>query len=161
MNSLHNCDVSKTQDFQKLFNDFYRMRQRSREFYQQFYNYFELHKSIDVKFENVLMYLHTSTLRYEPSFSSKLLATINPNMPIWDANVLSNLSIKPPGYSQKNRLNAIIKTYRSLGNWHSKYLNTQNAIDVMDVFDKIYPGIRITNVKKIDFVLWSLGYKKS
>jgi len=107
-----------------------------------------------------LIHLHELTSRHEPSFASKLLATINPDKPVWDVNVLSNLSIKPPRYYAKNRLMEIVTTYGVLENWFADYLKTQNAREVISLFNEIYPTVNITDVKKIDFALWSLGEKK-
>ena len=161
MDSLHRCDVSQDREFQKLYNGFYRMRQRSQEFYQKYFEYMELHKSSMVSFEEVLSYLHDATERFEPSFASKLLATIRPDMPVWDVNVLSNLEITPPRYYQKNRLAYTVKTYSVLENWYARYLKTQNAKEIICLFDKVYPDKQITDVKKIDLALWSLGEKKA
>ena len=157
---VHSCNVSQAADFQKVFNGYYRIRQRPSDFYQAYYAYMESKKSDSVTFEDILSHLHKLTSRHEPSFASKLLATIDPDKPVWDVNVLSNLSIKPPRYYAKNRLEEIVKTYDVLENWFDDYLKTQNALDVICLFDEIYPTVNITNVKKIDFALWSLGEKK-
>ena len=44
MTSLYQTDVSKDREFQRLFNGYYRMRQRSERFYCCFYRYLEEHK---------------------------------------------------------------------------------------------------------------------
>jgi hypothetical protein len=119
----------------------------------------ESEKYSTVTFENILSHLHESISRHEPSFSSKLLATINPDKPVWDVNVLSNLSIIPPKSYIKNRLAEIVKTYHMIESWFDNYLKTQNARDVIGLFDELYPNTKITDVKKIDFALWSLGEK--
>ena len=157
---VHSCNVSQVADFQKKFNGYYRIRQRPSDFYQAYYDYMELKKGSPLSFEDVLVHLHELTSRHEPSFASKLLATINPDKPVWDVNVLSNLSIKPPRYYAKNRLVEIVSTYGVLENWFDDYLKTQNALNVICLFDEIYPNLEITAVKKIDFALWSLGEKK-
>lgn len=162
MNLLHNCDVSNNNEFQKMYNGFYRMRQRKKEFYQTYFYFLENNKSShSLKFEDVLSFLYASFSRIEASFSSKLLATINPSMPIWDKNVMSNLSIKTPTYGCKNRFNKTIETYYTLNNWYKNYLDTDNAKRTIWVFDEIFPNNQISDTKKIDFALWSLGQKNT
>ncbi|MDY0209336.1 MAG: hypothetical protein RBR48_04065, partial [Bacilli bacterium] len=41
MSIVNTTDVSKNEDFQKLFNGFYRVRQRNEEWYKEFYSLFE------------------------------------------------------------------------------------------------------------------------
>jgi hypothetical protein len=159
MERLHNCDVSQDREFQKAYNGFYRVRQKPQEWYQIYYDYMQRHKSDNINFDNVLTYLYKKLDRLESSFSSKLLATINPNMPVWDANVLSQLSIKAPSYSQSNRLNATIETYSVLQKWYAVYLKTPNAQEVTTRFDELFPNTQITDLKKIDLILWSMGRK--
>jgi hypothetical protein len=74
----------------------------------------EEHKNTPIIFKDALTYFYEKTRRIEASFSSKLLATINPNMPVWDVNVLNNLRIIPPHYKQQNRFNKTIDTYMKL-----------------------------------------------
>jgi hypothetical protein len=45
-------------------------------------------------FEEVIWYLYEKTVQVEASFCSKLLCTIQPNMPIWDVYVLKKLGLK-------------------------------------------------------------------
>jgi hypothetical protein len=156
MNSFDSCDVSNNVEFQKSFNGFYRIRQRRPKFYKCYYDYMEQHKNTSLAFEDVVTYFYNSLNRIESSFSSKLLATVNPNMPVWDSIVLNNLELKPPAYYKTNRLQNIIELYSHIVNWYTEYLETQNSTDVLKVFDDIYPNTKLTHVKKIDLVLWSI-----
>ena len=52
----------------------------------------EIAKRDELKFDVVLDLLHQETNRYEASFASKLIATINPSMPVIDSIVLKNLA---------------------------------------------------------------------
>lgn len=96
MEMLNAVDVSKDRTFQKQFNHFYRMRQRSPEFYSAFYSKLQASKGRCPTFAEVLDYFWEQLHRVEPSFSSKLVATINPNLPVWDQQVLKNLKLKAP-----------------------------------------------------------------
>jgi len=160
MNAFRLCDVSSDYSFQRKFKGFYRVR-RNDEFCNIFFKYMESQKDNRVlKFTDVISYIYSETRRIEPSFSSKMLATINANAPVWDSHVLSQLSIKPPTYSHANRLQSTIDTYSLLEKWYNDYLQTQNAGDIISCFDTLIQCNNLTNVKKIDLVLWCMGPKK-
>ena len=52
-------------------------------------------KRVRPSFEEILVYIHehVSNSSIEPSFSSKMLATIDRDKPIWDSRVLIALGI--------------------------------------------------------------------
>ena len=151
MSRLCQTDVSKDREFQRLFNGYYRMRQRSKEFYSCFYRFLEEHKlDTALTYEQVLTYLFQKTGCIHASFSSKLLATVRPEMPVWDKYVLSNLGLKAPYYSCKFRFQKVLDTYQKICDWY----RTCEAQSKIAVFDANFPDVDITDVKKIDFVLW-------
>lgn len=80
---LHKVNVNEDKEFQKLYNGFYRVRQRKPDFYELYYDYLENNKCNEVTFEEVIKYIYDNTGRVEASFASKLVANINPNLPIW------------------------------------------------------------------------------
>ena len=97
MKRVHETDVSVDADFQRVFNGFYRMRQRPESFYRIYYEYLERNKDNgDLTFEDVVTYLYHETGSIHASFSSKLLATVRPDMPVWDKFVLQNLGLRAP-----------------------------------------------------------------
>jgi len=157
MDNLFITDVSKDVKFQKTYTYFYKIRRNKETFLPFYYNYIEENKSNNIKFEDVLVYFFNKTNRMEASFSSKLLATINPNMPVWDSIVLKKLSLKVPANKEKNRILKIVHLYSEIVLCYENYLTTQNAKDVVNVFDEVYPDLNFSDVKKIDFAIWSLG----
>lgn len=156
ISQFNQVDVSKDMEFQKSFNGFYRIRQRQQKFYEEFYNFMELNKNKDITFEETLKHLYLKINRVERSFSSKLVATINPNKPVWDQYVMKNLNIKIPSYSSKDRLDKTIKAYNSLEKWYEEYLNSYDSNSVLNLFNEKYPDVEITDVKKIDLILWQM-----
>ena len=152
MKRVHETDVSSDADFQKAFNGFYRMRQRPASFYTSYYTYLEKNKNNqDLSFEDIVTYLYQETGSIHASFSSKLLATVNPDMPIWDKFVLQNLGLRTPYSYEKDRLQKTIQMYQKICDWYK----TGEAIKKLAVFNQQFPGTNITDVKKIDFILWS------
>ena len=86
-------DVSRDMDFQRFYNGFYRMRQRNSAFYTSYYQFFEENKhNQQLTFEDILHYLYGQTGQIHASFSSKMLATIRPEMPI-GTNLYCKISV--------------------------------------------------------------------
>lgn len=157
MNRFSNPNFKEDEDFRRLFNDFYKIRQRPKKFYDLLYSYLESNKNSNIKFEDILKYFQDEYGSIEKSFSSKVLATINPDMPIWDTEVLKKLGMKAPSQSAKNRFEKTIEMYYEILLWYKEYLETENALEAIKEFDKVFPNdTTTTKVKKIDLILWSI-----
>lgn len=149
-------DVSTNLDFQRTFNSFYIVR-RNQQWRDIYYSYFESVKGINVSFEDVICYLYEKTGNIEPSFSSKLLATVNPDKPIWDQYVIKNLNKELTGKTKEERLQNAIKIYTEIEDWYSAFLKTEKSQEIIRDFDKALPDYSyISDTKKIDCILWSL-----
>lgn len=154
-------DVSKCCAFQRLYEYFYRVTPRQPEWYGTYYKTLQEGKTNpNINFECVLNRL----LLYgkcEFSFSSKLIATINPKMPPWDSKVKKFTGFNMPRSRTRDRINVAAKTYQNLVNCYCKFLQSDNGIRCLNLFDeKVYEYDKnidlgkITKVKKIDFILW-------
>ena len=91
INQLKRTDVSKDLLFQRTFNGFYIVR-RNDAWRKVYYDYFENIKGESPTFSSIITHLYAHTGNIEPSFSSKMLATIFPEKPIWDQYVIKNLN---------------------------------------------------------------------
>ena len=152
---LYETNVSLDLEFQKTFNGFFRMRQRSSVFYNDFYNWLELHKNTGVSFSDTLTYFFNKHNRLEISFCSKLVALIDPNKPIWDRIVTTeHFGIKAPYTYGKNRLQTAISKYDEYCSLYDAYMKTHSAKTMVNEFERMYPNSTITDVKKLDFMLW-------
>jgi hypothetical protein len=148
-------NVVDNNDFQRKFNALYRVRQRSREWYLAYFSFMEGHKGSRPTFGDVLDDLYKSTGRYEPSFSSKLVATLDPEQPIWDVWVLTNTGIRVPSYASESKVEHAKAAYVAIQGWYRQFLNSKDGELVLRVFDRIVPEhARVTDLKKVDFVLW-------
>jgi hypothetical protein len=112
-------------------------------------------------FQEVLNYLHRHTGRVEASFSSKLVATIDPNQPVIDSVVLGNLGARLPFPYKANRLLEIGLLYDRLRDCFVKFLGTEDGEFLVSEFKSQYPEFRITNIKMLDFILWQTRPPKS
>lgn len=152
MKRVHEVDISADAEFQKFFNGFYRMRQRPASFYQSYYVYLESNKTNhELTFEDVVTHLYKETGAIHASFGSKLLATVNPDMPIWDKFVLQNLGLRAPYVYEKDRLQKIIYLYQKICSWYQ----SEEAQKKLETFNELFPDTDISDVKKIDFILWA------
>ncbi len=148
-------DVSKDSEFQRKYNNFYKMRQRTQEFYQVYYGYMQDMKGKDLEFKDALKYFHSRLNRVEASFSSKLVATHNPDLPVWDQFILKNIGIRAPAYNENRRIDKIIAIYDQIRSWYQTFLNSEKAQLMIGLFDeKVNSSHMITDLKKIDFILW-------
>lgn len=156
-------DVSSDCDFQREFNYFYKLR-RNAEWRKEFYRLFEDCKSMkDISFERILYTLYERTGNIEASFSSKLLATLNPDMPIWDSIVLSRFGLKPSTSTNKKiRLENTVAIYQAIVNWYQDFLQTPDVQEFLSGFNEAFPEFSmISATKKVDFILWGSGETKN
>ena len=150
-----------TKDYRKKFNAYYRVRQRSSEWYDRYYELMENQKNSNLSFEMILRQLLPFGA-LEVSFSSKLLSTIDTQKPIWDQYVLKSLNLfnEWMSYSQlpqEERLQKAVYIYDRIEKWYDQFLNSQVGKECIAKFDKELPQYSktISNTKKIDFMLVS------
>ena len=146
-----------SEPFKKLFNGFYRIRQKPASWYDTYYGLFQRCKDNDLSFYDVLSEMFDETKEIDPSFCSKMIATIHPEMPIWDQYVLAWLGIhlKNPK-DKKARIRYYSDIYDIICKEINAHLNDWNIKEAIKEFDiKVPNGREINIIKKIDFMLWS------
>lgn len=103
MERFNKTDVSVDTEFQRRFTRFYVLRRNAAQ-KKAYYDLLEACKGKEnVSFPEILRALYEATGWVEASFSSKLLATIKPDMPIWDSIVLSRLGLKSSTSDDKEK----------------------------------------------------------
>ena len=156
MQKAKTTNISKDREFQHLFNAFYRVR-RNEDWRKIYYSMFEEMKQGSPTFEYILRFLYEKTCNIEASFSSKMLATLYPEKPIWDRYVLENLGLKLDGSSKEQQLRNAVLLYKEIENWYAGFLTTDNAMACLETFDNTFRGYTwISDIKKIDCFLWSI-----
>ena len=157
MTQLPSVNVADDKAFQRRFNAFYRVRQRPANWYETFYACMQECRTIRPAptFDDVLDHLGRSLGRYEPSFASKLIATLDPAQPIWDAFVLANTGVKRPSYASKTKVPQAKLAYRGIQDWYARFLASHDGRLVIRIFNDTVEGHgQISDLKKVDFVLW-------
>lgn len=134
---------------------FFRMSRRTEAFYADFYECLERHKTEGIIFADVLTYLYEKQHRLEMSFASKMVALVDPSFPIWDSVVArGHFGMKAPYGNEKNRLEKAIRKYDEYCCRYAAYMQTNEAKEKIELFNKNYPNVDISDVKKLDFILW-------
>ena len=156
MKKVREINVSSDAEFQKTFNGFYIVR-RNETWRKTYYGFFEQAKSETPTFTEIIKYMYETTGNIVPSFSSKMLATLCPEKPIWDRYVIQNLNMKLSGKTSQEKLENVIALYADIEKWYADFLKTDKAKECIRVFDQTLPDYSgISDIKKIDSILWSI-----
>jgi hypothetical protein len=152
---VHGCDVSSDREFQRRFNAFYRVR-RAVEWRIAFFRLLERSKAAPMSFPDALRALYLATNRVEASFASKLVATLDPGKPVIDRFVLANFGLRLPAAGGASREERIVQVYDSLRSNYDLLLRDPIGALIIDMFDQRYPNSPVSQLKKVDLVLWQI-----
>ncbi|MFA7285398.1 MAG: hypothetical protein WC011_00920 [Candidatus Paceibacterota bacterium] len=165
---LHLTNPSKDILFQEMFSNFYGIRFKDISWKKEYFTLLEISKEQKKDFGEILKILYTKTNTVDASFSSKLLATINPNLPVIDKWIRINLSINEE-YQEISALEDISDRLKKTENFYNKlvdifeeFIPTEGAKNIFDYFNLKYPYTnitetsKITKVKILDLILWQL-----
>jgi len=156
--SLLITNVASDGTYQSRFNGYYRMRQRSRDWYDFYFSILEREKrNSEISFREVLEEVYRAKRRVEPSFSSKLVATIRPELPVYDRYVQGNLSLAIPRQNEpaETRMRKFADIYSRLEVHMTRLVQTDAFRELKRRFDEKFSAYsHFTNVKKLDLLLW-------
>lgn len=162
MQAVECVDFKATKEFRKKYNGFYKVRQRSPEWYDQYFSLMEQQSKENRSFEDLLRIMYKEGGKIEASFVSKLMATVNPQFPIWDKFVLINLDRatqwkKLQSDDVEKRISEASKIYTYIECWYKSFIESENGKMCIAKFDEALPMYKkkLNDVKKIDFLLWS------
>jgi hypothetical protein len=156
--SLHTSDVSADREYQRVFNGFYRMQRRPRGWYVFFFSLLEREKNnAALTFPDVLQRIYAEMRSVEPSFCSKLVATVRPELPVYDKHVRDNLSLAVPGphESPESRVQKFVVAYADLEATVGRLAERDEFSILRQSFDEAFPEYaHFTDTKKLDLLLW-------
>lgn len=159
MDKVWNVNVAYDYEFQREYNSFYKVR-RNAEWREKYFNLFEkCKKRENLSFGFVLEELYFETGRVEASFASKMLASLNDKMPIWDSQVLNRMGIVPSKKGGQQKIDETKALYDSVVDWYENLRADKDKYEeYVSSFDNRFPDyIFISPTKKIDFILWAMG----
>lgn len=152
----------KDASFQRLYTGFYRLR-RSASWLKSYYdlmsdfshrkekNFGKILKAVDL--------IPGSGI--ELSFSSKMFATMDATMPIWDSQVKNALGLAniPVHGSKDCREAYAIDLYAKLRAEFARLLAAKDVKREIAAFNSLLPDYAsaLTDEKKLDYLLWSAG----
>ena len=156
MQTFPSVNVATDKNFQRKFNGFYRVR-RNEEWQNYYYAIMQKGKINKLSFEEVLFELYMKTGKVESSFASKLLHTLNNEMPIWDKFVLQNLGLKMPICQGEKKIEHAVRIYQEIIVWYEKALSVSEVNQKILEFDELFPEYKwFSKTKKLDFLLWQM-----
>lgn len=153
---LPTLNVSTHPCYQRRYNSFYVVR-RGIEWRTHYYSLLQRKKGEKVTFSEVIRELHRLTRRIEPSFSSKLVATIRPDLPAYDVEVCRhmNVSVPPRSIPSEDRISRLIIEYDRMINIANSAVRTAEFGKLSQRFDHEFQLHKdFTNTKKLDLMLW-------
>ena len=157
MNALHTRDISEDRHFRRAWLNHFKLRDKDREFCRFCFRWLEEHKEGRVSFEQALLDLYRRFGVLDPASASKLAATIDPSLPVWDTQILGSLGIRPLALERSGRrVERTIEAYDKLMAWYVRYLAGKDGRMAVQVFDEVYPGTGFDPMKKADFTIWSI-----
>jgi hypothetical protein len=157
MKNMHIFD----DEFKKKFASFYKLHQGMRNINHKksFFNLLkDCIKNNQDDYTTVLNKLSLKTRRNEMSFASKIVASVNANKPVIDKIVLGHFKINRPSYGDlKHKISKSINIYNEIEEDYHEFLKSKKGEELMNIFDKEIKqqhNYKITNIKKLDFILW-------
>lgn len=151
-----------TAEFRKKFNGYYKVRQRSPEWYKTFFDLFEKQFNKEQSFEYLLREMYKVGNSIEVSFVSKLMATVKPEKPIWDKYVIKNIGLESEWKSSsklsvEERIKKAKEIYDKIAKRYDDLLKDEIGKKCIERFNQVLPKYKdsLSDVKKIDCILWS------
>jgi hypothetical protein len=157
---LFNEDDILGETFQKAFNNFYGLNRfmKSKETFYSIFNSCKKTGSFDLV--EILVELQKSTGRIEYSFVSKMCHTLDNNMPIYDDNIAKTFGFDIHNYADMEiKIDRFLLFLEELKNSYSSIITNNFLEKTIKQFDESFPLIQISEVKKIDFIIWTYGSK--
>jgi hypothetical protein len=161
IDGLASCNVATDQAYRRNFIRFYRMRLPRAKAYDDYFDILERLKGQQTintteVLATILEELQIKTGRIESSFASKLIATLDPNLPVVDSIVLNNMGLRLPAYTASNRKEKVIAVYQELTTRLNEMLRDERFRLLKSRFVLAYPDYRFTDLKILDLLIWQL-----
>ncbi len=154
---LLSTNVEIDLDYQRRYNGFYQVR-RPETWRAKYYGLLQRWKRRkNVRFAEVIRELHDLTGCVEPSFSSKLVATIRPEAPVYDAKVRRHMRVRVPprAMAPQDRMTKLIAEYQRITEVARTAVNTDKFQKLRVIFNERFPDyMAFAETKKLDLMLW-------
>jgi hypothetical protein len=120
----------------------------------EYFKLMEASKLNGTDFPEALREINRRCGRVEASFASKLVATLDPSKPVIDRFVLEYFKMRLPRWGSQNREQKTIDLYVELCDSYRDFINGPTGNHIRELFDLRYPHLELSELKKVDLVLW-------
>ena len=133
--------------FDKLFdNNLYNSLQRVKNF-----------DELENIYEELLDSFYSDSGKYQYSYISKLVHTINPDFPIYDSNVIVALGLKESPDTEQRRKEFWSIIYKKIYNIYQIIVEKELLKEVIENFSIKREITSMNNIKILDFLFWGAG----
>jgi hypothetical protein len=152
---VRSCDLGKDEEFQRHFSGFYKVRRNS-QWRSVYFGVLESSKVKGIDFPEALKEINRLTGRIEASFASKLVATLDPSKPVIDKFVMQHFELRLPRWGSSDREAKTMDLYYDLCDKYHTFIQSPTGKMIQELFESRYPNPDISELKKIDLVLWQI-----
>ena len=156
-NNLRLVDVSSDENYQRKFNDFYKMRSKPNTRYTVFFKLLEEYKNhSNIEFEGVPAQIIRANVGGTSVVLLQICCNRGPSKPIYDSVVMANLGLRVSWYKDSSiRIEKALDNYQELKFFHTEAANSEQFPKLLFEFDNIFHSYRhFAPTKKIDLMLW-------
>ena len=149
-----NCEINRDQEYKSFFSNYYQMQMTSED-QRIFFDILEREKgNKSISFNVILKEIYKNTGRRQSFYSSSIVHTSNPKMPIWNKNLIYDLSLKEY-YDPSRGLDPYNKTYLYMKTWADMAIKDAYFTTWVEKFDEFFPDFKdFTDIKKLDLFFW-------
>jgi len=154
-------DLSRATIFQFAYRNFYGLGVRTKSFLKAYFELFEQQRgNPDPDLKVIVSQLQAAVGTFEFSFATKMAATIDNSLPVYDRHVRTVFNFKDEaGGGDINRAE-LFRFYEHLVETTNVLVIQRNAT-LMDIDTSVGARIKgwreVSSEKKIDFILWTAG----
>lgn len=159
----NDCQISNNRNFQDAYRKFYIMNSAGLT-HKHFEKYFQLLEGKETNLEEILNQLYQiKTLRnvhsIQFSFGTKLLHTINNDLPIYDIHIASMTNLLQPNDSALEKSLRIAKRLELYNQLIDFYKNILEEREIKQLLENVrtefkWAEDKISNLKVLDYLLW-------
>ncbi|RHX89040.1 hypothetical protein [Leptospira stimsonii] len=161
--AFKNSNISENHVFRFMFSSFYGLNAAkiSQDFKENYFRTMEKYRDYQQVpcLEDIIESFDKSE-SFQFSFITKLMHTLDNNKPIYDSRVAKVFSFKPP-YQERDwnkKAHIYNKFYNDLNDFYSFFFDRDTSYGLLNEFDDKYEKFgKISNAKKLDFLLWTAG----